>query len=153
MSRGSTTTEITAGTTPIRTSLNAKVASWAAIATSHAATSPTPPARAGPLIRATTGVGDSQIVCRIRGTSVTPCCCAPAPRDSLRSMPEQNTRPVWVSTITRAAGSAIAASRWASSSRRSCADRALRLAGESSVIVATPAATSRWTSSSGSLTP
>src|SRR3954447_1489773 len=63
-------------------------------------------------------------------------------------MPAQNTGPAWVSTITRTARSPIAESSAASSSRRNCADRALRLAGESRVIVPTPWATSRCTSSS-----
>ena len=111
---------MTAGTTPIRTSLNANVASCAATAMSQAATSPTPPARAGPASRASTGVGEVQIRSRMAGNSLTPWSCAPAPRDSLRSMPEQNTGPLCVSTITRAASSAIAVSRCASSSRRSC---------------------------------
>ena len=61
-SRGSTGTEITAGTTPIRTSVNAKVADRPATATSQAAISPIPPARAGPPTRATTGFGDVQSV-------------------------------------------------------------------------------------------
>ena len=101
-----------------------------------------------PARRATTGVGDVRIVLRMRGKSLTPCASAAAPRDSRRSMPEQNTGPEWVRTITRTAGLVIAVSRWPCSSRRTCADSALRLRGESSVIVATPSTTTRCTSSS-----
>ena len=57
---------------------------------------------------------------------------------ALRSAPEQNTRPAWVSTITRTASSATAAASPAASSDISCADNALRLGGESRVSVATP---------------
>ena len=68
--------------------------------------------------------------------------CAP-----LRSAPEQNTVPVAVSTIARTSSSRTAVSRWAASSDCSCPERALRFDGESRVIVATPSARSRWTSS------
>ncbi len=55
----------------------------------------------------------------------------------VRSIPEQNTGPVWVSTTERTAASAAAASRCARNSLSSAADSALRRCGESSVIVAT----------------
>ena len=132
----------------MRTSVNAKVASRTATAMSQAATRPTPPARAGPATRAMTGVSDVQSVLRIAGNSLTPWSSDPAPRDSRRSIPEQNTGPVWVRTITRTDSSRVAVSRWAESSRRTCAESALRLRGESSVIVAVPPVTSRCTSSS-----
>src|SRR3954467_3076541 len=140
--RGSTTAEITAGTTPMRTSLNAKVADAPATTTSHAASSPTPPARAGPRTAASTGLGEDQIAERISGNSRTPCCSAPPPAASERSMPEQNTRPVWSSTTTRTASSASASVSAVRSCARIARDSALRLAGESSVSVAPPCATS-----------
>ena len=63
-------TEITAGTTPMRTSLNANVAVCAATAMSQAATMPTPPARAGPASLATTGFGLVQMLFQDRGELV-----------------------------------------------------------------------------------
>ena len=135
-------TEITAGTTPIRTSVKANVASFTATAMSQAATSPMPPARAGPASFATTGVRACQIFSRIAGSSLTLCVSTSVPRASLRSIPEQNTFPACASTMTRTDVSDIAESRWAESCRRSCAESALRLCGESSVTVATPLATS-----------
>ncbi len=63
---------MTAGTTPMRTSVKAKVAVSTATATSQAASSPIPPARAGPATRATTGLGAVRIVRRIAGNSATP---------------------------------------------------------------------------------
>ena len=63
----STGTEIIAGTTPSRTSVNAKEAVTGAIAKSHAATRPSPPARAVPFRRQMTGFGLSQISARISG--------------------------------------------------------------------------------------
>ena len=118
--------------------MNANVASSTATAMSAAATMPTPPARAGPASLATTGFELVQIWVRISGNSLTPSVAEPAVPASLRSMPAQNTGPVWSRTITRTASSPAAVARWSRSSRRSCADSALRLCGESSVIVATP---------------
>ena len=66
-SRRSTVTEIIAGTTPSRTSVNANDAESGAIAKSHAATRPSPPARAVPFSRQTTGFGLSQIRRMISG--------------------------------------------------------------------------------------
>ena len=66
---------------------------------------------------------------------------------ALRSMPEQKTLPAWESTTTRTTSSSIAARSPAASSPISRGDRALRLAGESSVRVATPQAVEECTSS------
>ena len=139
--------EITAGTTPTRTSVNANVAVSTATTMSAAAVRPMPPARAGPASCATTGLGDRAIRCRIAGSSRTPSAPGAAVASSLRSMPELNTGPSCASTMTRTAGSATAASRASFSSARSARDSALRLPGESSVIVATPPATALRTSS------
>ena len=51
--------EITAGMIPRRTSVNPNCVPRAATGMSHAATSPAPPPRAAPWMRATTGLGDS----------------------------------------------------------------------------------------------
>ena len=139
--RGSTTAEITAGTMPIRTSEKANVADDPATTTSQAASSPTPPARAGPRTTATTGFGEFQMASSSSGNSRTPWSCAPPPAASARSMPEQKTRPVWSSTTTRTASSASASSSAAFSWARIARESALRLAGESRVSVATPRAT------------
>ena len=58
---------MTAGTTPMRTSVKAKVAVSTATAMSQAASSPIPPARAGPATRATTGCGRGQDRAQDRG--------------------------------------------------------------------------------------
>ena len=78
---------MTAGTSPSRTSENANVADSAATTTSQAASSPTPPARAGPRTTATTGFGEVQIASSRSGNSRTPWSCAPPPAASARSMP------------------------------------------------------------------
>src|SRR3954469_99813 len=131
-----------AAPSPSRTSENAKVADSAATTTSQAASSPTPPARAGPRTTATTGLGECQIDSSRSGNSRTPCSCTPPPAASERSIPEQNTRPVWSSTTTRTSSSASASPSAARSCARIARDSALRLAGESRVSVATPCATS-----------
>ncbi len=61
---------------------------------------------------------------------------------SERSAPEQNTRSADRITTTTASSSAAARSSRSNSSVVSCRDSALRLCGESSVIVPTPSATS-----------
>ena len=108
--RCSTGTEMTAGISPIRTSLNAKVAVAATTTMSAAAMMPMPPARAGPATLARTGLGQWAIRRRMAGSSRTPCRPGAAAASSLRSMPEQKTGPVWLSTTTRTASSAAAAS-------------------------------------------
>ena len=131
-----------AGATPIRTSAKANVAFAGATTMSHDATRPIPPALTAPFSAAITGFGACSRD-RRRSGYVTPAeGCAP-----LRSAPEQKTVPVAVSTIARTSSSPAAVLRWAASSDCSGADRALRFAGESRVIVATPSARSRWTSS------
>ena len=111
---------------------------------SAAAIRPSPPARAGPPTRATTGFGHSQTAA---STSPMP---APAghlaatrergARVSFRSAPEQKTGPVWLSTIDphRVVGDRRGQRR-SSSSSISAEDSALRLCGLSRVSVATPA--------------
>src|SRR3954469_8487941 len=134
-----------AAPSPNRTSENAKLADSAATTTSQAASSPTPPARAGPRTTATTGFGECQIDASRSGNSRTPCSCAPPPAASPRSIPDQNTRPVWSSTTTRTASSASAVSRASRSCARIARESALRLAGESRVSVATPRETATCT--------
>ena len=151
--RGSTTAEMTAGTSPSRTSEKPKVAEAPATTTSQAASSPTPPARAGPRTAASTGFGELHSSCSRSGNSRTPCSCAPPPAASARSIPEQKTRPVWSSTSTRTASSASACSTAERSWARIVRDSALRLAGESRVSVATPRATSTRSTRSAEVTP
>src|SRR4051812_41733408 len=154
--RGSTTAEITAGTSPRRTSEKANVADSAATTTSQAARRPMPPARAGPRTTATAGFGEAQIACSSSGNSRIPCSSAPPPAASSRSIPEQNTRPAWSSTTTRTAGSAKASFSADRSWARIARERALRLAGESRVSVATPLETctdSTWSSLTGRILP
>jgi hypothetical protein len=134
---------MTAGITPIRTSVNANVASRAQSAMSAAAMSPRPPARAAPPIRATTGFVDSQIAASTspsRPTGTRPVSSAAAV--SVRSAPDEKTWPVWVNTITRTASSRSASSSAASSCSIKATERALRFGGLSSVSVATPRRTS-----------
>ena len=75
---------------------------------SAAAMSPSPPARAGPPTRATTGFGRlpdrGQDIAQPAGRHAVAAGSAAAV--SLRSAPEQKTGPVWVRTITRTASSA-----------------------------------------------
>ena len=59
---GMHTTEITAGITPMRTSLNENIASSTASTMSAAPTSPKPPAKAWPFTAAMTGLSLSMIV-------------------------------------------------------------------------------------------
>ena len=65
--------------------------------------------------------------------------CVPDAR-SFRSAPEQNTGAVWVSTSARTSGCSARSSA-AFNSVTSWRDSALRLPGESSVMVATPPST------------
>src|SRR6185312_7237889 len=144
--RSRTGTEMTAGTSPIRTSENANVARGAASTTSAAARMPMPPALAAPATLAITGFGQRATRCRMPGSSRTPSAPAAATAVSFRSMPAQNTGPEWVSTTTRLWSSAVTSSSASRNSDRSRADRALRFAGESRVMVAIPAVRSRRTS-------
>ena len=116
--------------------MNAKVVPGVPTAMSHAPTSPMPPARTCPSSRAITGLGSSTIV-RSRVTSRAVVRCGPSGSlASRRSLPEQNTVPVWVSTIARTPSSAAAAPSADSSAATRAAESALRFAGESRVIVA-----------------
>ena len=138
--------EIMAGARPIRASVNAKDAPSAATARSHAPTMPIPPARTCPAILAMTGLGSSVIAVSSAMTAAPESAVEPVPA-AFRSAPAQNTRPVCVSTTARAAGSSPASASRADSSDTSCADKALRLCGESRVMVATSPPTSYRTSS------
>src|SRR5690242_18306839 len=145
-----------AGTRPSRTSVNEKLTDAAATTRSHAANRPTPPARASPFRRHTTGCGQLQIFSKTAGNAESIDGCAPDPaaaRCSLRSAPELNTGPAPVSTSTRLSGCADAPSMAPLSSETSLLERALRLCGESRVIVAMPSATSYRTSGSSTETP
>src|SRR5919107_4742005 len=86
----------------------------------------------------TTGLGESQTISSRAGNSLTPWSSASPPAASARSIPEQNTRPVWSSTTTRTESSAIASVRAERSWARIARESALRLAGESRTSVATP---------------
>ena len=85
-------TEITAAARPSFTSVSAKVASSAAIATSLAATIPSPPARTGPASLVTTGLGWATIA-RCIATTAGAVSAMPTVVASARSAPEQKTRP------------------------------------------------------------
>ena len=129
-------TAITAGATPTRTSVKAKVAEAGATARSQAATNPMPPARTCPFTRATTGWGSSA---RHESTSGSDTGWSPVGgcSRSCRSAPEQNTVPAPVNTTARTPGSACTARRAAPSSASSRTERALRFRGESRVTVTT----------------
>ena len=140
---GRQTTEMMAGATPMRTSVKPMVAEAAAIDRSHDAASPRPPASAWPLMRPTTGLGDSFTRIISAGRPGVGGGASPPPtgaRCSFRSAPAQNVLPEPVSTMTRAAGSSSAASMWAHRLVTSSRDSALRLSGRFSVMRATPPA-------------
>ena len=122
-----------AGATPIRTSVNANVVDGATTTRSHAAISPTPPARTGPFTAAI--VGRSLSLSRFSAFTIGDESTLPVPR-SLRSAPAQNVVPVWVRTIARG-GRGLGDVECAMESRTRPSESALRFAGESSVIVAT----------------
>ena len=103
----SVVSEIIAGARPIRASVNANDAPSAATARSHAPTMPMPPARTCPAIRAMTGLGSSTISLSRAMIAVPVSPSEPVPA-AARSAPEQNTRPVCVSTTARTARSAPA---------------------------------------------
>ena len=103
----SVVSEIIAGARPIRASVNANDAPSAAMARSHAPTMPMPPARTCPAIRAITGLGSSTISLSKAMTAVPAAPSEPVPA-AARSAPEQNARPVCVSTTARTAWSAPA---------------------------------------------
>ncbi len=117
--------------------MKAKVTSSLHTTMSLAATMPSPPARTGPASRVTTGSGWARIR-RCRSTIARAPSAIEPVAASLRSAPEQNTRSADRSTTTFAPWSPAAWSRHSNSSPTSCRDSALRFAGESSVIVATP---------------
>ena len=139
---GRHTTEMIAGMTPTRTSVNPSRTSSRAMEMSQAAASPTPPATVWPSMRPTTGVGDAMMARSRSSKPLAPGAALPAAACSERSAPAQKTRPVLVSTTTRTAGSALAASRASSRPPITARLRALRLASSVSVRVATPSATS-----------
>jgi hypothetical protein len=133
---------MTAGITPMRTSLKLNEAASEVITMSEAATRPRPPANAAPLIAAMTGLSPSHIWLSTSeiGTTLPP---APAcPGGFLRSAPAQNALPFPVSTMQRTASSAFAATRWSYSSVTRPDERALRASGRFNVIQAAPSRTS-----------
>src|SRR6478609_2256604 len=132
---------------PSLTSVSAKVASSAATTTSEAATMPMPPARTAPPSRVTTGLSIATMS-RCSATIARVPSSMPPDDASERSAPEQKTRPDEVISTTLTAGSAAAPSSAATSSETSWRDSALRLCGESRVMVATASAT-EWCTSSG----
>ena len=120
--------------------MKAKSAAGAPIAMSLAAISPMPPARALPATRAITGLPNSQMRCSNTGKALIGCSSA-GTSTVVRSIPEQKTVPVWLSTTVRTDSSASAASRADRSCPSSGADSALRRSGAFNVMVATePAA-------------
>src|SRR3954454_8897038 len=130
-----------AGATPIRTSVNANVIDDSTTTRSHAAITPIPPARTGPLTAAITGapIVPRRSIARTNDVEST----SPVDR-SLRSAPAQKTGAVCDNTTTRAFAASASSSAWCRSAS-SCCDSALRLAGESSVIVAMSSATATLT--------
>ena len=134
---------IIAGAIPSRTSEKAKCASLEATTTSAAARSPTPPPRAGPLTRATTGRGSSataaNTACVRRASSRF--AAGPASRMrriQFRSAPAEKTLPVPVTTTTRTAGSAAQAASASPRRATSASSSAFPTPGRSRVRVATP---------------
>src|SRR5437867_365787 len=148
---------IIAGAIPSRTSEKAKCASLEATTTSAAASRPTPPPRAGPLTRATTGRGSSataaNTACVRRASSTF--ARAPASRMrriQFRSAPAEKTLPAPVTTTTRTAGSAAHAASASPSRATSAWSSAFPTSGRSRVRVATPSSRStRSTASALSL--
>ena len=136
-----TVSEMTAGVSPSFTSVRAKVASSAVSTMSDAATIPMPPARAAPATTVTTGLLSATMARCIATIARAPSSIG-AVDASERSAPEQNTRPEDFSSTTRTSGSWSARANRSSSSVTSCRDSALRLCGESRVIVAIRSATS-----------
>jgi hypothetical protein len=120
--------------------VRANVASSALIATSPAATIPMPPARTAPETRTTTGL-PMVAISRCSTTMRFAPSSIPTVVASERSAPEQNTLPSWRTRTTFTSGSASARSSRSNSSVTSCRESALRLCGESSVIVATDSTT------------
>jgi hypothetical protein len=114
----SVVSEIIAGARPIRASVKANDAPSAATARSHAPTMPMPPARTCPAIRAMTGWGSSTISLSTAMIAVPVSPSEPVPA-AARSAPEQNTRPVCVSTTVRTPRSALASPSRAVSSATS----------------------------------
>src|SRR5439155_1220447 len=138
---------IIAGAIPSRTSEKAKCASLEATTTSAAASRPTPPPRAGPLTRATTGRGSSataaNTACMRRASSRF--ACGPASRMRripFRSAPAEKTLPAPVTTTTRTAGSAAHATSASPSRATSAWSSAFPTSGRSRVRVATPSSRS-----------
>ena len=98
-------TEMIAAATPMRTSVRAKVTSDCTTTRSHAAISPSPPARAGPATAAIVGTGAVHQPLQARRRSARE--SAGPVRRSLRSAPAQNTGGVWSTTTTRTLPSAM----------------------------------------------
>ena len=137
---GRQTTEMTAGTTPTRTSVNPNIAVSMAIEMSMAAAMPTPPATQCPAMRPTNGFGERRMRCSSVPSWVAlfeSSFSGPVER-SLRSAPAQKTLPRFVSTATRMSGSPSTRSMAATSSSRSFWLSAFRLSSSHSVIVITP---------------
>mmetsp|Transcript_11391 Transcript_11391/g.27313 ORF Transcript_11391/g.27313 Transcript_11391/m.27313 type:complete len:202 (-) Transcript_11391:21-626(-) len=141
---GRQTTDITAGHTPSRTSVNPISASSERTEISVAAAKPTPPPVQCPAMRPITGLGETMMS---SSTSVRVCrggsCCAPP----FKSAPAQNVLPAFVRTITRTASSLCAAASRSPSASTSSKLRAFLFCGRLSVSVATPLATSYSTAS------
>ena len=139
------TTEITAGATPTRTSLNANRADSTATARSHAATNPLPPPATCPCTRATIGLGWSSIASSTATSARGPLAAKLSPSAAAapaRSAPAQNVEPSPVSTITRTPASSLAVRRCSRSPPMLSALSTLRVSGDASVIVATPSVAS-----------
>ena len=149
---GTSTSEITDGARPSRASVSAKVLFGPASAISVAPSRPKPPALTCPSTCAITGLGSSRIV-RINSTiddvASADASSAEAPRLSAspRSAPAQKVPPACVSTTARTLSSVAALvspdDSWVTSARLN----ALRLPGESSVSVMTPASIPTCTTS------
>ena len=112
---------------------------------SHASAIPSAPASTWPFAAQIVGLPSSPINRNSRGKrSVAKCLCTSGTSAAkpARLAPAENTRScVEVSTTQRTPASSRADSNAAVSSARSSSDRALRVSGWSSAIVATPAST------------
>ena len=145
-----------AGKSPRLTSDSPNVA-WAAATTrSHASASSHPPATAGPLTAATTGLGKPPLWNQVRASNEpTPPPESRASLKAFRSMPAQNAfSPVPVMTTTRTPSSSAAAFSELLRAPINCGLRALRASGLLSVRARTkPSRLCRSTSIKTSTSP
>ena len=130
---------MTAGITPMRTSLKLNWTSSLVITISAAPTNPKPPAKAAPLIAAITGFGLSIIAFNTSGYGTARLLPSDnCPGGLFRSAPAQKAGPDPVMTMDRTASSSFDAFRWSKSSVTRTADKAFLFSGRFRVIQAAP---------------